>query len=845
MYLLCEYALSSASWLAEYQSRLEKNEICADLNLYTVKRDYTDRKQNSLRLKKGETIKAVKRLGNLWYGTKADGKEGWFGKECVEVPSKARSDWTIEDVYNFIWKDEVKAKGCSYFNVLEDKYTSEDEYTGTFLSHSWKIKLSTLNNILKAKFTGSKSKDNFVWLDAICINHLMVKSKTGLTQYQCWKLFCESNCAQAISRFDDYAFCLDTITSPAVLRENLALWQLYHYTSSHAKVPELNEFLSKPGKAEGVAMEPAEFSKLLENMLVSSGELISAKGIYTDKIYDRSPRSTTIRRLVGNSIGATEFNKILTDVFNRWMYAVAFNKLEWERKRKTGGWEVRAWLFSAVACKFALELGSEEKTVEYLKRIQALTKSIKSGKDKQAKEVVSSAANDLAGYFRGGKHYNIATELLQESLGMSAQANESAESPEGVRHMFDLALVYHQQGKYEEAEPILQDVLKAAKSTPMDKKEMSAVYHMLATTQFYLNKPEQGEKSSAKALALLEEKYADKKGDHPDVVLALFNLALFRLKYKMDKLHLVQRDVRKALLMRRRVRVDRVEVGSVVYELANEFVDIHRFREAEQLFAAALSIYRRKQKGQHDMMAVILLGMGKTKYQQRKLNDAERFMRESLQFLDKKYRKRDCQLHINTLLSLAGVLEELGRFEEAIKLYRRTVNMKRRLNYPETSLGISLNNLAILVAQQGNLVEAEKLYKESLAALMRDSTEDDSNLASIMHNLAGVLFSAGKVEDAEEMYRDALGMRIRLADDERNQAVVDSSEALATVLAARGEFEEAIGLFNTVVTIMSSIYGNDKHPKVRLVKDKLDLCKIHNVQRTLKPRSKQSTLHRS
>ena len=841
MECLMSFRLFRTSWLLDYQERLEKKEICADLNLYVVKRDYADRKQNSLRLKTGETIKGVKRLGNLWYGTKADGKEGWFAKECVRIPSKPRSEWTVEDIYNFIWKEEIKEKKCSYFTILEEKYKSEDEYAGTFVSHSWKIKLSTLNNIFKAKFAASKNA--FVWLEAICVNHLMTKSKTGLTQYQCWKLFCESNCEQAISRFDDYTFCLDAINSPSVLRENLALWQLYHYTNTHSKVPELNQFLSKPGKAEGVSMEPGEFSKLLENMLVSSQELISAKGIYTDKIYDRSPRSTTIRRLVGNSIGATKFNKILTDVFNRWMYAVAFNKLEWERKRKTGGWEVRAWLFSAVACKFSLELGSEEKTVEYLKRIQALTKGIKEGKDKKAMEVISSAANDLAAYFRGGKHFNIATELLQESLGMSTQANETKETPEGARHMFDLALLYHQQGKYEDAEPLIKDVLKASKS--IDKKELSTLYHMLASTLFHLNKLEEGEKASEKALDLLEVKYADKKGDHPDVVLALFNLALFRLKYKMDKLHLVQRDVRKALLMRRRVRVDRVEVGSVVYELANEFVDNQKYREAEQLFAAALSIYRRKQKGQHDMMAVILLGMGKTKYQQRKLNDAERFMRESLQFLDKKYKKKDCQLHINTLLSLANVLEELGRFEEAIKLYKRTVNMKRRLNYPETSLGISMNNLAILVAQQGNLAEAEKLYKESLAALMRDSKDDDGNVASIMHNLAGVLYSSGNVDDAEEMYRDALGMRIRLAEDSQNFGVIDSSEALATVLASKGEFKEAIVLFNTVVKMMSGIYGSEKHPKVRLVKDKLDLCKIHNVQRTLKPRSKQSTMHRS
>src|ERR1035438_8552798 len=64
---------------------------------------------------------------------------------------------------------------------------------------------------------------------------------------------------------------------------------------------------------------------------------------------------------------------------------------------------------------------------------------------------------------------------------------------------------------------------------------------------------------------------------------------------------------------------------------------------------------------------------------------------------------------------LATALDDEGRYAEAEKLYRETLDIQRRVlgtEHPDTLR--SMNNLAIVLNHQRRFTEAEKLHRETL-----------------------------------------------------------------------------------------------------------------------------------
>lgn len=68
--------LYSVEHLQQMLADLVANKIASGLQLHYIARDHHDKEGALGKLKKGETIRVVKRKGNLWYGYKASGKEG-------------------------------------------------------------------------------------------------------------------------------------------------------------------------------------------------------------------------------------------------------------------------------------------------------------------------------------------------------------------------------------------------------------------------------------------------------------------------------------------------------------------------------------------------------------------------------------------------------------------------------------------------------------------------------------------------------------------------------------------------------------------------------------------------
>jgi len=114
------------------------------------------------------------------------------------------------------------------------------------------------------------------------------------------------------------------------------------------------------------------------------------------------------------------------------------------------------------------------------------------------------------------------------------------------------------------------------------------------------------------------------------------------------------------------------------------------------------------------------------------------------------------------LHQLASAIRPQGRYDEAEKLFRQSLEIKRRvLGTQHKSVAITLNNLADLYSDQGRYDQSEKLYRQALAIKRKIYPADHPSLATGFSNLASVLSDQGRYAEAEPLYRHALDIRLK------------------------------------------------------------------------------------
>jgi len=115
--------------------------------------------------------------------------------------------------------------------------------------------------------------------------------------------------------------------------------------------------------------------------------------------------------------------------------------------------------------------------------------------------------------------------------------------------------------------------------------------------------------------------------------------------------------------------------------------------------------------------------------------------------------------------NLANCLNNQGRFAEADKLYRQTLEIYRRVlgeEHPDT-LG-SMNDMAMVLDSQGHYAEAEKLIREALSLGRKlFGNEHRSTLESLIL-LVGVLNVEGKSDEARPLVAELFAHERRITE---------------------------------------------------------------------------------
>ncbi|KAL5891148.1 hypothetical protein ACKVWM_002172 [Pyricularia oryzae] len=139
--------------------------------------------------------------------------------------------------------------------------------------------------------------------------------------------------------------------------------------------------------------------------------------------------------------------------------------------------------------------------------------------------------------------------------------------------------------------------------------------------------------------------------------------------------------------------------------------------------------------------------------------------------------------------------EQVTEYEEAEQMHRETLALREKVLGPENpSTLTSMNNLALVLDNQGKYEEAEQMHRKTLALYKKVLGPENPSTLTSMNNLASVLDSQGKYEEAEQMHRKTLALREKVLGPE-NPSTLTSMNNLAFVLDSQGKYDEAKHLY--------------------------------------------------
>jgi non-specific serine/threonine protein kinase/serine/threonine-protein kinase len=170
--------------------------------------------------------------------------------------------------------------------------------------------------------------------------------------------------------------------------------------------------------------------------------------------------------------------------------------------------------------------------------------------------------------------------------------------------------------------------------------------------------------------------------------------------------------------------------------------------------------------------------------------------------------------HPDTLRSLVDVAHvscDQGRFQDAEKFYLKVLEIERRALGPEHPDTLRTTDaLAVVYEDQGRFREAERLESLALAIQERKLGHEHPDTLRCANNLANLYLSQGRDTDAERLYVRAFEARKRVLGPQHPDTVASMID-LATEFAHAGRYTEAERLYSDSLDIEQRVLGPE-HP---------------------------------
>jgi CHAT domain-containing protein len=158
-------------------------------------------------------------------------------------------------------------------------------------------------------------------------------------------------------------------------------------------------------------------------------------------------------------------------------------------------------------------------------------------------------------------------------------------------------------------------------------------------------------------------------------------------------------------------------------------------------------------------------------------------------------------------------LQGAGKYDEAVALARRAVEIRERILGPDhPDVAAALNVLAVNFWIKGEYAQAEPIYQRILSVFERTLGPENPRIAITLNNLAAFYWEKGDYVKAEPLAQRALAIMERTLGPE-HLSVAMVVNTLAIIYSSRGDYPKAGPLFERALEIWEKALGLE-HPHV-------------------------------
>jgi tetratricopeptide (TPR) repeat protein len=226
--------------------------------------------------------------------------------------------------------------------------------------------------------------------------------------------------------------------------------------------------------------------------------------------------------------------------------------------------------------------------------------------------------------------------------------------------------------------------------------------------------------------------------------------------------------------------------------------------------------------GQPDVMADVLMILGRTYLSLEKPDKAEPPLRAALEAS----LRANSELHPTTATTMGWLgldLVYLHKTVEAEQISRKAVELQRKLHpRGNEDLGVALYALGYSLIAQNQPKAAQPLLKEAADLIKKHLGETHGYYVATLTMLGGAYDKAGEPAEAESIYRQAIEAAKR-AEARYRIFLAQADLGLGYLLINKEAYLEAETVLRESETIYREVYGGDANPSVGAAKADLGL----------------------
>jgi CHAT domain-containing protein/tetratricopeptide (TPR) repeat protein len=369
-----------------------------------------------------------------------------------------------------------------------------------------------------------------------------------------------------------------------------------------------------------------------------------------------------------------------------------------------------------------------------------------------------------------------------------------------------LGEIYVNQYRFEEAETLFKRAL--AIDEALDAQHPDVARDLFYFTVLYLQQGrcKDAEPLIKRSLTIVEKTFGP---NHPTVAATLNRMG--QVVAGQGRLREAETIFKRALAIDETLLgVEDLNVSIDLKYLASCYNDQGRYGDAELLFRRALAIREKVFGLSHPDVARSLIDLAILQVNQANYDDAERLLKRSLGIAQKGPDK----LLVSVVYDTLGCMyQRLGRYGEAEFLIKRSLTtVEKTLGPKHPDVALCINHLANLYLEQRRSTEAELLLRHALSINQMILGPEHPNLADGLYSLARHQSDQGCYADAEPLLKRSIGM-IQSTQGRENLGVAALLLDLANQYLAQGRYRDAAPLITRSLLIAERTFGV-KNPEV-------------------------------